>query len=302
MHKVFQINRRKKTDMRGGQVKSMASPQTENGFTRIANELLEAIYSTGFNGTQFKIILCIIRFTYGFGRKSHDMSISFISQATGISRRYISAELNKLIENNVVEVIQAHTDITSRILGLNKNYAQWLTYGTILPQVNNTSTGEQLQDTTGEELFHTPGEELFHQERKSFKESIKENNILDESPKKSEKELRKEVYDHYLSLGIIKHKKYTKAMDDAIKKAMKENGYTIEDCKELLNRHKEVVELTRNSEYSVTARPLHSFFGQKAYKAIHLICADYEEGGKYYNYSLKPNQSTSRDRIATINF
>lgn len=98
---------------------------------------------------------------------------------------------------------------------------------------------------------------------------------------------RKEVFKHYLSLNLIKHKKYTPAMDLAIKTAMKNNGYTIEDCKTLLDRHKQTVETTKGSQYPVRARPLHEFFGQKAYQAKHLICAEYEEGGKYYNTTPK---------------
>lgn len=94
---------------------------------------------------------------------------------------------------------------------------------------------------------------------------------------------RRDVFDYYLSLDLIKHKKYTKAMDLAIKTAMANNGYTVDDCKTLLDRHKKAVEATKGSEYSIRARPLHEFFGQKAYQAKHLICADYEEGGKYYD-------------------
>lgn len=152
----------------------MASPQVENGYTRIANELLEAIYSTRFNGTQFKILLCIIRYTYGFKRKSHNLSIGFISKATGVSKRYVSAELNRLIDNKVITVLQEHTDTTSRVLALNKNYKQWTIGGTGNHQMNNTSTGELTQHTTDEELFNTTDEELFNQERK-IKENIKES-------------------------------------------------------------------------------------------------------------------------------
>lgn len=255
----------------------MASPQIENGFTRIANELLEAIYSTGFNGTQFKILLCVIRYTYGFKRKSHDLSISFISKATGVSKRYVSSELSRLIDNKVIAVLQEHTDTTSRILALNKNYTQWNISRTVVQQVNNTSTGEQEQHTTDDELFTTTDDELFIQER-NIKENTKEIPI----PQKSEKEIRKEVYDYYMTLGLVNHQGYRKDMDDAIKTAMKNNGYTVEDCKKLLDRHKQTVEATKGTQYQVRARPLHEFFGQKAYQAKHLICAEYEEGGKHY--------------------
>ncbi|GEM_PF-2549327 len=147
--------------------------QLENGYTKIANELLEVIYRTGFNATQLKIILCLIRYTYGFGRKEHEISISFLSKATGISRRYISSELNKLIDAKVIITVENYSVTSSRKLSLNKDYSQWVGYRTIR-KVNNTSTGEEQFNTTGEELFNTTGEELFTQEINN-KENIKDN-------------------------------------------------------------------------------------------------------------------------------
>ena len=174
----------------------MASPQIENGFTRIANELMEAVYSTGFNGTQFKIILCIIRYTYGFKRKSHELSVGFISKATGVSRQYVSSELSRLIENKVVTVVQEHTDTASRILALNKNYIQWCISRTSNQQVKNTSTGELEQHTTDEELITTTDEELFTQERNN-KEILKE---IDSSTKDPALEFMNEVEKYYSTL------------------------------------------------------------------------------------------------------
>ncbi|MCK9327223.1 MAG: replication protein [Bacteroidales bacterium] len=145
----------------------MASPQKENGYTAIANELLEQLYVAKLNGTQYKVILCIMRYTYGFNRKSHSLSVSFISKATGISRRYVSAELQKLIDQKVVTVVSNHTDSKSRILSINKDHEKWLGCGTMVRQVMNSSTGDELITTTGEELFTTTGEELFTQENKT---------------------------------------------------------------------------------------------------------------------------------------
>lgn len=112
-----------------------------------------------------------------------------------------------------------------------------------------------------------------------------------EEGKKDKKERRNyiyhEIYNHYLSLDLVKHKKFTPAMEMAIKTAMKNNGYSVADCKVLLDRHKKAVEVTKNSEYPIKKRPLHEFFGQKVYGGKHLICADYEEDGKYYNLLSK---------------
>lgn len=120
----------------------MAGPQLENGFTQIANELLEVIMRTNFNATQLKIIFCVIRFTYGFQRKSHTLSISFISMHIGISKRNISDELSKLINSNVLIVPEDYTSTTGRKLQLNKNYKEWIGYRSIVQQVKHTSTVE----------------------------------------------------------------------------------------------------------------------------------------------------------------
>ena len=150
----------------------MRGPQLEDGYTRIANTLLEAIYQTKFNATQLKILLLIIRYTYGFNRKSHDLSLSFIEKATGISKRYVSSELNRLIENRVVIVYENHTNTQSRRIGLNKNYTEWGIRSN-LPQLKNPSTVEEKQDTTVEQSFYTTVEQSFYQERQ-YKDNIKD--------------------------------------------------------------------------------------------------------------------------------
>ena len=172
----------------------MHGPQLEDGYTRIANEILEAIYQTKFNATQLKIILLIIRYTYGFNRKNHDLSLSFIEKATGISKRYVSSELNRLIENRVVIVYENHTNTQSRRIGLNKNYTEWGIRSN-LPQLKNPSTVEEKQDTTVEQSFNTTVEQsfnttveqFFNQERqyKDIEEDEEDKGVL--SPEKSDK-------------------------------------------------------------------------------------------------------------------
>lgn len=152
----------------------MTNPQKENGYTPIYNEVLEAIYNSPFNATQLKIIMIICRYTYGFSRKEHSISETFISKAANISKRYISSELNKLVEQRVVIITKPHTDITSRVLKLNKHYDEWL-FKTMLPQVNNTSTGEQLISTTGEQYITTPVEQSFYQDKQNLKQNIKQD-------------------------------------------------------------------------------------------------------------------------------
>lgn len=104
----------------------MANPQKENGSTDIANELLEAIYSYEFTATQFKILLCVIRYTYGFKRKLHRLSVNFISKAIkNNSKEFVSREIKKLITDNVLIEYSIPSFSSTREIGINKDYSCW---------------------------------------------------------------------------------------------------------------------------------------------------------------------------------
>lgn len=103
----------------------MTSPQTENGFTRIANEILEAIQMYKFSLNEMKIIMCVWRFTYGFNRKSHALSLSFFENHTGLSRTRINASLKKLIEANVIERVENGDAKRTNSYKFNKHYNTW---------------------------------------------------------------------------------------------------------------------------------------------------------------------------------
>lgn len=152
----------------------MVNVQLEHGYTRIANQILENIVKLPLSGTQWRIIAILWRNTYGYSRKEHGISETYIAKATGISKRFISSELKKLIEMNIIRVVKESTYTTPRVLMFNKNYDAW-GYGTILPQVNDTSTGEQVFTSTVEQSFTSTGEQSFHQQKKNSKKELKKN-------------------------------------------------------------------------------------------------------------------------------
>lgn len=244
----------------------MESPQLENGYTRVANEILEALAMTNLNGTQRRILDVVMRQTYGYQRKEHELSVSFIAKATNINKRQIQRELSDLTEKNIILIKQEATFDESRVLEFNKNYKGW----SISQEVTKKTPDDIIDTHTGDKLDITGGDELDTQIKK--KENIKE------------------IYNYYLSLNLIKHRTYTEDMTKAIKKAMKNNKYTIEYCKILLERHEKVVEVTKNSPYPVKVRGLSEYFGQKVFNATNLICSEYEEGGKYYEQYLKEDK------------
>lgn len=259
----------------------MANPQLENGYTRIANEILDAMARIKLSPTQYRILFVVWRYTYGFQRKIHELSLTFISEATGCDLRLIQRELKKLIE---LKVLIARQDKGKpREIGFNKRIREWKIDNNCLA-IGEIDNGETDNTTIGEIDNGTIGE-IDNQERK--KEKSKEIDY-------------KSIFDFYISLNLIKHRAYTKDMAKAITKAMKDNKYDIDYCKTLLERHKEVVEKTKETQYPVKVRGFAEFFGQKVWGATHLICSEYEEGGKYYEQYL--NSSTDEKATTSTNW
>jgi Bacteriophage replication protein O. len=154
----------------------VADVQIDNGeFTRIANILLEKTALLHLNGTQYAIILTVWRFTYGFQRCEHNLSVTFISNATGISTRGIKKELKVLIDRNILLVTKESTKADSRKLKFNKNYDAWKE-GNILQkeQGNDSSPGEQLFPSQGNNT--SPHQGNNSSPKKEKKENLKENN------------------------------------------------------------------------------------------------------------------------------
>ena len=102
----------------------MANPQKENGYTAIANEILEHITKLNLNGTQFRIVLLIWRYTYGYHKTEREMSLALIAEGIGTTRNHVDRELKALIDRNIVNVSGVGKG-RGRLLSVNKNYDQW---------------------------------------------------------------------------------------------------------------------------------------------------------------------------------
>lgn len=98
-------------------------PQLEDGYTRIAHELLEAITRHPFTKRQYKVLLYIIRKTYGYGKKTDDMTVTQIANGTGLTRPHASGALHELIETNTV---LKRDGKYGYVLGINKDYGNWI--------------------------------------------------------------------------------------------------------------------------------------------------------------------------------
>src|SRR5690625_5575666 len=127
----------------------MAKPQIENGYTKIANEILEVVQHFKFTVNEMKLIMCIWRFTYGFQRKEHEMSLSFFEQHTGLTRGRVNKSLKDLKENNVIFVQKGNAK-KSNSYSFNKNYDEWKKekYASFTSVQDDTTTSLQNDTTT----------------------------------------------------------------------------------------------------------------------------------------------------------
>lgn len=151
----------------------MADVQLENGYTRIANKILDALAKYQLNGTQRRIIDVIWRFTYGFNKKEHDFSISFLLNALGLKRtqyKQVCRELKFLLDMKIIIEVLQPTRNNSRRLSFNKNYDLW---------TNKTTGLNRLEDKKDQRVSTKksiqPLDELDHQLKKGLNKTLNKN-------------------------------------------------------------------------------------------------------------------------------
>ncbi len=101
----------------------MSAPQLENGYTRIANEILEALAKIKLSPYETRLMWIIFRKTYGNnGKKMDRISLSQFSEWTGIDRRNVRRALASLLAR---EVVAASPNGNGINYGLQKDYERW---------------------------------------------------------------------------------------------------------------------------------------------------------------------------------
>ena len=91
----------------------------DDGYTRIANELLEAVMLAGLSQHQLLVFMAVMRKTYGFNKKADWVSNDQLSALTGILPHKCSAAKSALIKRGVFTQI-------GRTVGINKAVSEWV--------------------------------------------------------------------------------------------------------------------------------------------------------------------------------
>ena len=182
-------------------------PQTEDGFVRIATELYEALLEYDFSKNQLKIVMAIIRKTYGYNKKSDNISANQLSKLTNIERANVFRTLKELVNFNI---LIKNDDGFIQNLTINKYYKTWQTSVIVTPSVklipSVTVTPKLVSNSPKTSVTVTP--------------TI--DNTIDN------RQLYVEILSH-LNLKVNRDYKPVKSNINFIEARIKE-GYTKDDC------------------------------------------------------------------------
>lgn len=96
-------------------------PQLEDGYTQVANELLEDVMAAPLTLREMRVVLAVIRLTYGWNRKQARVTGGILAKLTGMPDTKASKTLATLVAKNV---IIRHGGSRSPV-SLNKHVEQW---------------------------------------------------------------------------------------------------------------------------------------------------------------------------------
>ena len=135
----------------------MSSPQVENGFLRIANELYFAALRYQFKQHHKAVYEAIFMKTFGFNKKEDDISLSQLELMTGILSSNCSKACRQLVDLNV---IHRRKGAYGHIMGIKKDYRAWHGWDRSWEHwnkskndgiVDESASGEEGQDSSSSE-------------------------------------------------------------------------------------------------------------------------------------------------------
>lgn len=102
----------------------MSNPQVENGFTRISNEIMEALCKVNLSPYESRMLWFLLRKTYGYRRKADRIPLSQFSNGTGLDRRLVHRALKGLSSKRMTVI--GRDDMNQPTIGFQKDYEKWV--------------------------------------------------------------------------------------------------------------------------------------------------------------------------------
>lgn len=103
----------------------MASPQLEHGYVRIANELFERIIQADLGRNEVRLMLLIVRLSYGMQSRRTVLTGAIIGEHLGINRGNARKCLDSLIDMRLVYCDRLPVGPNPGVYRINKNWEDW---------------------------------------------------------------------------------------------------------------------------------------------------------------------------------
>lgn len=102
----------------------MARPQLEDGYLKLATELVKAFARANLERNESKILWAIMLKTYGWHKKADSISLTQFSDMTGMDRRAVCRTIQSLEIRNIIKISSPGRSKTN-VYQIQKNHELW---------------------------------------------------------------------------------------------------------------------------------------------------------------------------------
>lgn len=207
------------------------TPQLENGYTKIANEILEAMARFRIPGEQRQCLDFILRKTYGYNKKEDAIANSQFCEATGLKKGNVSRAIKALVDKNIVIKNDNRKIPTYQF---NKHFKQWRELSKKQPVIKKATVVIKNDNKVLSKVMDTKeSKETFTRDKESKPKKLS-------PPKFNAKDFKPDFFTNELwetALAIRKEKKVSLS-EIALKPFVRElklattQGFTLQDCLE----------------------------------------------------------------------
>ena len=203
-------------------------PQLENGYTKIADELLDALAKFRIPGVEMQCLLFIIRKTYGYNKKEDWISNSQFVEATGLKKQHVSRSIKSLIKKKLVT---KKDDKKMPSYQFNKKYTDWVLSPKKVTSPIKVTTVTNNGSTVTNNDAHSESPILVPTIDTNIQKTIiqKRNEFFDLKPDWFSDEDFSDMLEHRKKKKASMTERAIKAMIKQVVLAMGK-GFTVEEC------------------------------------------------------------------------
>ena len=96
----------------------------DEGYTRLANDILEMAYKVRLNGNAMSVLLAVIRLTYGWNKSRDRIAGVQLADETGLNESEVSRAVAQLLERHIIEAEGDKRKI--KTIGINRRVDEWI--------------------------------------------------------------------------------------------------------------------------------------------------------------------------------